>query len=490
MTVTRIRPPQGPRTHGASSHDDIAYVKRSQVDRGSNTQSSLGWRSTAGSATPRRRFGRRLGTFLLLLPIVIGVLGAPTSPQPVRGDEISDARAREAALKKEVAAQKAQVAQLNALQADLAAEIRGTTADLRGINADLTKVRARIETMAGKIDVIREQYDVLVGELAALDSQLLVVEAREVAKKEQLAARKATLAERVRSAYDTDRTSLMESFLSGGTFTDLLAEMSYFIDVGEQDKTLATQITIDQETLAALHQTTEETRDRTNVLRQETAAQKRALDKSYAALKQARAELKVLERKTAAALAAQKRAYAAVAANEAAARAALAKAAAAQRQLQSKIAALIRKQQQRGNIPSSYNGTLSWPMNGNVTQDFGCTGFGWEPPLGSCAHFHQGIDIVAPNGTPVKASGAGTVVYIGYNPYDPAPQAWIVIIAHSAGLQTWYAHMQPRRPVSVGQHVSRGTVIGYEGSTGRSTGPHLHWAVMLNGSFANPRLFL
>jgi len=67
-----------------------------------------------------------------------------------------------------------------------------------------------------------------------------------------------------------------------------------------------------------------------------------------------------------------------------------------------------------------------------------------------------------------------------------------VIIAHSASLQTWYAHMQPTRPggLSVGSSVRKGQVIGYEGSTGRSTGAHLHWAVMLNGNFVNPRLFL
>ena len=89
------------------------------------------------------------------------------------------------------------------------------------------------------------------------------IEAQEVAKKAELAERKALLAERLRSAYDTDRTSLLETFLSGGTFTDLLAEMSYYIDVGEQDKALAEQIAQDQETLAALHQATEDTRSQT-----------------------------------------------------------------------------------------------------------------------------------------------------------------------------------------------------------------------------------
>ena len=167
----------------------------------------------------------------------------------------------------------------------------------------------KIPTWQTKINVIKADYDELVAQVKSLDAQLVVVQAREVAKKAELAERKALLSERVRSAYDTDRTSLLESFLSGGTFTDLLAEMSYFIDVGEQDKALADQIALDQATLASLHQTTEDTRTRTNELRQETAAQKRALDASLLALKDAKAELKKLEKRTAATLAAQKRTY-------------------------------------------------------------------------------------------------------------------------------------------------------------------------------------
>jgi murein DD-endopeptidase MepM/ murein hydrolase activator NlpD len=422
----------------------------------------------------------------------VGLLGAPASPSAVRGDELSDARARQAQLKKDIAAQKDQVAKLAALQTDLADGIRSTTSQLKGINADLSTVKAKINTMQGKIDVIKADYADLVKQVRGLDATLAVVAAREEAKRGQLSERKALLAERVRNAYDTDRTSLLESFLSGGTFTDLLSEMSDYIDVGEQDKALADQITLDQETLASLHQTTEDTRTRVDDLRQQTAAQKRALDKSLAALNDARAALKQLEKRVAAALASQKRTYAALARNKAAAAKALAKAGAAQQKLKNQIASLIAKQMQSGSIPSAYNGTLSWPMPGTVTQPFGCTGFSWEPPYGSCAHFHQGIDIVAPYGTAVHASGSGTVVYIGWNYADGADPAWIVIIAHSQGLQTWYAHMQPRYPggIHAGAHVDAGQVIGYEGSTGHSTGAHLHWAVMLNGTFANPRLFL
>jgi len=469
-------------------------VKRHETDR-VIAPLATGWSSTARPATTRRRLGRRLGTFLLVLPLVVGMFGAPVSPgapTTVRGDELSDAKARQDQVKKDMAAQKEMVAKLTALQGDLAQEIKNTAGVLRGINADLAAVKVKITTMQTKIAVIKADYEALVDKLGTLDAELAVIEAQEVAKKADLAVRKKMLADRLRSAYDSDRTSLLETFLSGSTFTDLLAEMSYYIDVGEQDKALAGEIAQDQETLAALHQATEDRRGQTNELRQATAAQKRALDASLRELNKTKVALKQLEKRTATALAAQKRTYAAIARNKEAAKRALVKAAAAQKKLQAQIAALIRKQMQGGNIPSAYNGTLSWPMSGDITQNFGCTGFAWEPPLGSCDHFHRGIDIVAANGTPVKASGAGTVVYIGWNYADGADPAWIVVIAHSDSLQTWYAHMQPRYPggIHAGSTVSRGQVIGYEGNTGHSTGAHLHWAVMFHGDFANPRLFL
>jgi murein DD-endopeptidase MepM/ murein hydrolase activator NlpD len=466
-------------------------VKRRETDRVIVPPAS-GWTSIDRSATPRRGLGRRLGSVLLLLPLVVGLLGAPATPPVARGDELSDAKAKQAALKKEMADQKAQVAQLAALQDGLANDIRKTTSQLRGINADLVVAKSKIDTMAGRIDVVKAKYTDLVAQLQSLNAQLLDVESQEASKAAALSIRKALLADRVRSAYDTDRTSLLESFLSGGTFTDLLAEMSYYIDVGEQDKALAIQIASDQEVLVALHQTVEDTRDRTNDLRVQTAAQKVKLDASLKALKAAKAELKKLEAATQRSLAAQRSTYAKIAANKKDAAKALAAAAKSQRQLAGKIADIVRRQSQQGHIPSQYNGTLSWPMAGNVTQEFGCTGFAWEPPFGSCAHFHQGIDIVAPEGTKVRASGAGIVAYIGWNYADGADPAWIVIVAHSEGLQTWYAHMRPAYPggITQGSIINAGQVIGYEGNTGHSTGAHLHWAVRLNDEFVNPRLFL
>jgi len=472
--------------------DLLARDIADMIDRRTHRRGTVAAPGWAFARPGRSRRARGFASLLLALPMVLGLVGLPATTPVAQGDELADAKAQQAQLQKDVAAQKHAVAQLKVLQRGLSAEIAQTQAQLNGINADLVKVKSRIGKMTTRINAVKAAYTALVDKLAALDTRLIAITASEERKRDQLRQRREQLAERVRTAYDTDRSSLLEAFLSGGTFTDLLAEMSYVIDVGEQDKALAEQISRDQAVLAAVHQSAMDTRTQTESLRAETAAQKVALDASLKELNAAKAQLAKLEKQVKRDLARQKATYAMVLRNKKNAVKALAAAAAAQRRLTVKIADIVANQARRGNIPSQYNGTLAWPMAGSISQSFGCTGFSWEPPLGSCAHFHRGIDIVAPYGTPVLAAGDGVIAYIGWNYADGVDPAWIVIIAHSSGLQTWYAHMQPKYPggITQGSHVSAGQVIGYEGSTGHSTGAHLHWAVMFNGDFVNPRLFL
>jgi murein DD-endopeptidase MepM/ murein hydrolase activator NlpD len=432
-------------------------------------------------------------SLLLLIPLVMGIVGGAASP--VGADELSDARARQSALSAQLTKQKAEVAQINALQEGLSSQIASTKRELGGINADLVKVRKNIDSMVVKIEVVKKQYFALVGQLALLDSQLSRIRIAEMRKRWALTQRKDLLAERLRLAYDTDRTSLIETFLSGASFTDVLSEVSYSIDVGEQDKALAQQIVEDQQTLAAIHQTVEDTRVATDQMRVEVIAQRTKLNQQLAELKAAQAQLKKLEEATRKALAIQKAAYAKLLRNKHDLAKAIAATAAARRALSNKIMELVAKQYQLGNIPSAYNGTLKWPMSGQVTQDFGCTGFSWEPPFGNCSHYHQGIDIVSPSGcgAPVTASGTGRIAYVGWNYADGADPAWIVIIAHSSNLTTWYAHMRANtfpKGIGTGSVVKTGQLIGYEDTTGHSTGCHLHWMVQYNGGFVNPRLFV
>ena len=222
--------------------------------------------------------------------------------------------------------------------------------------------------------------------------------------------------------------------------------MSYFIDVGEQDKALAEQIANDQETLAAIHQTVADTRDRTDVLRQETAAQKRALDASLEELKAAKAELEKLEKRDPAepARPAGDRTPQIVRNKANAARAISGRRRGPADSSPPRSTSSSASRSEPGNIPSEYNGTLAGRWRATSRQNFGCTGFAWEPPQGGCAHFHNGIDIVAPHGHAVRASGDGTSSSTSAGTTPTAPtRPGSSIIAHSTNLQTWYAHMQP-----------------------------------------------
>jgi murein DD-endopeptidase MepM/ murein hydrolase activator NlpD len=440
--------------------------------------------------TIRRRHRHRLFVALLAVPFLLGVLAVPAvAPGPVSGDELSDAQSQQRALAAKIRDQQARIAAINRSQSGLEGQINATKSQLDGITTDLAATRRRVNALTAEVEKVQSEYQSLVYNLQDLDHQLGNIEQQEAAKRDELRARKAELAQRVRDAYEAERTSLLETFLSGASFTDMLAQMSSELDAAEQDRLLARQIALDRETLLALHQTVEATRGETNTLRQETAVQKQKLDRRVAELKRQTAQLRKLEKQAKATLAAQKAQYAKLAANKAKLRRALAATASARKALQRKIDRLVAQQTSHGSIPSQYNGTLIWPMAGTITQDFGCTGFSWEPPFGSCAHYHNGIDIVNSYGTPVRAAGAGRIVYCGWNYADGADPAWIVIIAHASNLTTWYAHMTPSCPAPTGGRVSQGQVIGHEGNTGHSTGAHLHWMVQFNGSFANPRLF-
>ena len=130
---------------------------------------------------------------------------------------------------------------------------------------------------------------------------------------------------------------------------------------------------------------------------------------------------------------------------------------------------------------------LSWPLRGGkITQAFGPTTFVLEPPLGRYAHFHTGIDVAAALGAPVFAAGDGIVVgvahtWVGYGNY--------VIVAHGSGVLTLYAHLL-ETDVTPGARVMRGQQIGREGSSGYSTGPHLHFEVRVNGQVTDPLRYL
>ena len=440
----------------------------------------------------RRRISGRVLRFLLVLTVLAPVLTAQAPVQPVRADQLSDAVAEQQRLAKLIADQKKRIAQLAQEQAGLQTKITQTKQSLSTVSQNLNDVKTQVTSLSAQVTDEAATYAGLAGQLSDLRIELSRIEALEVAKQQELAQRRSLLEDRIVAAYKTDQTPFLEQLLTGQSLTDVVSDVDYYTALGAADRTLASQILQDQDTLAQMHLNVEQTKAATQDLANETAARKAELDSEVAQLSQTQAQLTSLQKQVQEQLATQRSQDAQLSQNKAQLDAEMKANGQALNDLGKKIDQLIAAQISRGHIPSQYNGTLRWPMGGVITQEFGCTGFPSEPPLGNCAHFHIGIDLAAPCGTAVVASGAGTVVFVGYNPYDAPPRAWIVIIAHSTGLQTWYAHMSPSAPagISYGSQVVAGQVVGYEASTGHSTGCHLHWAVRLNGVFSNPRLFV
>jgi murein DD-endopeptidase MepM/ murein hydrolase activator NlpD len=442
----------------------------------------------AGPRPRRHQVAQRLILLLFALSTFGGLF--TSSPAPVtRADELDDAYARQQQLEKLIASQKSSIRTLNLRQETLSSKISQTKRSLAAINADLLTVKTQIVDMT--VDVARSQnaVDEISATAARLDAELERIVSEEARKSAELEARKVLLASRIVEAYDTDRTSMLETFLAGGDFTDVLTNVGYHLDFAEQDRELAEQIVADQEVLKVLHANVEMARAQTEELHQLAKDSKKVLDEQMAELAAANKELIRLEAETERLLKAQKAAYAKMAADKERIRASLQEQLEAQQKLEKLIDRLVLEAMAKGGIPSQYNGTLQWPMVGRISQEFGCTGFSWEPAYGSCKHFHRGIDIVNVKYSPIYASAPGKVLIAGRSPYDPA---WIVVIAHSSHLVTWYGHVDNvKRPVvKVGQYVAKGQLIAYEGTTGYSTGPHLHWAVQLDGTWTNPRLFL
>jgi murein DD-endopeptidase MepM/ murein hydrolase activator NlpD len=131
-----------------------------------------------------------------------------------------------------------------------------------------------------------------------------------------------------------------------------------------------------------------------------------------------------------------------------------------------------------GTAPS---GKFMWPVAGGIK-----SGFGYRiHPLFGVRRFHSGIDLIAPHGTLVKAGDGGQVIQAGY----AGGYGYSIMLYHGGGFATRYAHLSSIRCV-VGQFVERGQVIGLVGSTGWTTGPHLHFEIRINGQAQNPLKYL
>jgi murein DD-endopeptidase MepM/ murein hydrolase activator NlpD len=341
------------------------------------------------------------------------------------------------------------------------------------LTSEISDASSRIDALGGDITVLSDKLAALEKDLAAHRSRLARLEARlreQAATLQRLTQQHAVaqrrLEERLVQLYESSEASEIEILLQAQSFSDLLEQLDYFRAIGEQDKRIADTIKRLQVEM--------------RLAKEQTVATKAEVSKATAILAQKTEEQRaaraaLLARQ--AALAAARQSKQGLLADVKQDRHADEEDLEAMQAASAAIAAQIQGSQ--GGSSSSGGGTpsasgLIWPVSGPIT-----SGFGWR-----WGRMHEGIDIGAACGTTIHAAASGTVIYAGWmDGYGN-----ITIIDHGGGLATAYGH-QSSIYVSGGS-VSQGQAIGAVGSTGHSTGCHLHFEVRVNGTPVNPLNYL
>jgi murein DD-endopeptidase MepM/ murein hydrolase activator NlpD len=353
---------------------------------------------------------------------------------------------------------------------------------LQGLNGQIVATKTQIRQLL-------DQERALQNQIAALDAQLRAVQAQidqETAKlvllgkqvdqaKVELALKQAELKQhiedfghRMRIMYKSGQVSGLELVFSAANFTDLMNRIFFFNDIVREDRRQVGELQKERAAIEAMKADLEAKQtEQTRVVKQ---------------IQDQKAQLQAVRDQRAARVAQ-------IAAIEAQFQRMLADMQAQRAALQAQIASLIHE-----SFRARSSGKWKWPMDGVITQGFGCTSYPFEPYDASCPshHFHSGIDLATDYGTPVHAADGGIVHNFtmgcgwggglcGYGHY--------VVIVHAGGFTTLYGHLSSWA-VGDGVQVDKDTVIGYEGSTGNSTGPHLHFEIDLAGTPVDPLAYL
>jgi len=454
----------------------------------------------------RRRSSRLTVLLIALLTVGGSIVITPPRDPALAADPLAQARAQKASIERQLADQRAKLAQLKATSAQLSKRLDLARAELAQVTAEYQRVLGLLEQVRVQVAEIQARLAELRAQIEALNDELRTVALDIAEQNGELAARETLLQDHMRSAYERTQISLLEVLLSAESLDTATSQVGYLLTVSEQDKALAAEIRVIREQLVVQRETLADGRAALSESRKIASAEERLLADRQAELEQlerqtaelkAAAEQKKAKQEAAlnGALEAQGNVAAQIAANE--------RAFAAANQLVTRLvaeqAALEEARRRAAEEARNRRGQVSargfaWPEPSSViTQEWGPTNFWMEPPYTYRGtyypHFHGGIDMADGCGTPILAAGTGVVVAAG-RPLWPWDPGYGVVIDHGGGVQTWYWHMSTNLIVERGQPVTVGQRLGSEGSTGFSTGCHLHFAVNDHGVWENPRYYL
>ena len=390
-----------------------------------------------------------------LVPLALAmalVVAAPAAGDDIGGEKAAvDARIAE--LQAEIAASKQQ-------EGVLTSQLSAVVAELEGAEAAVGAAQSSLSSLEEELARAQQRLEEL--------STLLRVQTRRVVRlRAEYEQAVAILEARVRAAYVDEPPDVLSFLVSATSFDALIDHVELLNRIGAQDTRIARQVERAKERALAERAATTRTRrlqEATVSVIAARTSEARALRDRLAADRDRLAAARELKWSALTESRASREDYLheveALAAQSAA------------------LAARIREAQT--GFGSSGTGApsaagLIWPVDGPVVSGFGMR---W-------GRMHEGIDIAAASGTPVRAAASGTVIHAGWL----GGYGNLVVLDHGNGLATAYAHASALL-VGVGQQVSQGQTISLVGSTGNSSGPHLHFEVRVNGTAVDPLGYL
>lgn len=399
----------------------------------------------------KRKTAKSVLCILLVLVLILSLVSvlAPMSAGAVSQSEIDALEAKRDQLKEQQKSQQQNISDLQSKQASILEQ--------------KTALDQENELAMQEIAVVEEQITVYDG---LIDDKTVELDAAKAEEEEQAVRFRS----RVRELEENGKMSYIAILLESKSLSDLLARMDMIGEIIAYDKKVEDELIAAREKVEDAKQELEDARSEQEEKRSELETQKAALEEKIAS---AAAMIADLQSDIDAAKKAEDEFDAAMKSVQA--------------QIDQQVAALRQQEQQQQQQNPSYNpgtavgatGSMMWPC---PSCHYITSPFGWRyHPIYHENRYHSGVDIGASYGATIVAADGGTVITSGY----VSGYGECIVINHGNGLTTLYGHMSSR-VVSVGQSVSKGQTIGYVGSTGNSTGPHLHWEVTVNGQRVNP----
>jgi len=374
---------------------------------------------------------------------------------------------------------------------DAKKEKKDLQSQLKDVKEELNDLKTKAENTNDYLKQLDSKATELTEQLVNLDNQITAKRAELESNEKALAEAEATsqrqyedMKKRIKFLYESGNNAYIEMLLNSKSFADLLNKADFVQEMSEYDRNMLTEYQNTQQTIADKQKQIELEYQQIEQLQADTEQQKQSIEalaeekeKEYSAYKSQISDSEALEKEVEAEIEEQNAIIAQIEAEEARKRKAAEEAA-------KKAAISSQNVNQSGssngaNTPSVSANGFTWPCPGSrrITSDFGYR----NHPISGGYKMHNGIDISAPTGTVIVAAATGTVTAASYN----ASMGNYVMINHGGSLFTIYMHCSALN-VSAGQTVNAGQTIAYVGSTGNSTGPHLHFSVRLNGSYVNP----